>query len=148
MPNHKKHIKEELEDLKALELSKYNKPSLKIPLELKQQLLDKVETNDADTNSALDKVVKFILPLGVAATLIIGFFIWFPKETQEELSMEMLSDQELEMWVYEYIDDYDDVDLLALASEDAGLFDFSSIDEEYFEDEILANDDFSYDDLF
>jgi hypothetical protein len=62
--------------------------------------------------------------------------------------MEMLSDQELEMWVYEYIDDYDDVDLLALASEDAGLFDFSSIDEEYFEDEILANDDFSYDDLF
>lgn len=148
MQENKKNIKVELEDLGALELAKLKKAELKIPLELQNQLLDKIDFDSKEEETHSGNLRKLSWAFAIAATLLISFFIWSPTESEDKLSIEALSDAEIEMYLYDRLEELEDEDLMTLASNEISMFEFMSIQDAYFEEEILSNDEYDYDDLF
>lgn len=148
MNEDRKHINEELKELGAENLLKAKVNSPKLPEDLKDDLLTHLDTHQSAHVVGHSRVGKILWPLGIAAALALGLFLLIPETSNNQLTFEDLSFEELEYMLSENINDYSDEDMYNLASNEVNIFEYSSIEEEYYEDEIVENLELTYEDLF
>lgn len=149
MKEESKHIKEELKDLKAEKLASLNKPKLVFPTNLEEELLAHIHAQKVSKKSNTVMRIFVRASMGIAAVLVLALLIWRPNLDQQELlSMDDLNEEELLYMLEHYMDDYATEDLATLASNDVNVFEFSELEESYFEQVIVDDVDISYDDLF
>lgn len=148
MKEENKHIIKELEELKATNLASFQKSKLVIPDTLEEDLLAHLRQNRQVEKSSTVMRTLVRASMGIAATLVLTLLIWRPNLDQQMLSMDDLNEEELLYLLEHYLEDYDHSDLASLASNEASVFEFTSFEESYIEQEILDDVDISYDDLF